>query len=30
VPQDHIWIEDRLPWIHVDDDLPRHARSRNK
>jgi len=30
VPQDHIWIEDRLPWIQLGDDLPRHARSRSK
>ncbi|PYJ72511.1 MAG: GFA family protein [Verrucomicrobia bacterium] len=29
-PQDHTWIEDRLPWIQLADDLPRYARTRTK
>lgn len=27
-PADHIWIEDRLPWIALADGLPTHARER--
>lgn len=27
-PTDHIWTEDRLPWIHLADDLPQHLRER--
>jgi hypothetical protein len=27
-PADHIWVEDRLPWIHLADGLPTHGRSR--
>ncbi len=27
-PTDHIWIEDRLPWINLADGLPTHARYR--
>jgi hypothetical protein len=29
-PADHIWIEDRLPWIKVADNLPQHGRFRTK
>ncbi len=28
LPADHIWIEDRLPWIALADGLPAHARDR--
>ena len=28
-PQDHTWVEDRLPWIHLADGLPEHARERS-
>jgi hypothetical protein len=28
LPGDHTWVEDRLPWIHLADSLPRHAQSR--
>lgn len=27
-PQDHTWSERMLPWIHLDDGLPRHPRRR--
>jgi hypothetical protein len=27
-PQDHIWMEDALPWDRPGDGLPQHARSR--
>lgn len=27
-PAAHIWMEDRLPWIRLDDGLPTHARER--
>jgi len=30
LPQDHVWIEDRLPWVKLADNLPQHARARNK
>ncbi len=25
-PRHHAWEEQRLPWLHIDDGLPRHAR----
>jgi hypothetical protein len=25
-PDDHIWYDDRLPWLVIDDDLPRWPR----
>jgi hypothetical protein len=28
VPSDHTWIEDRLPWIRMADDLPRFGQRR--
>jgi hypothetical protein len=28
-PADHTWVEDRLPWILLADDLPVHARERS-
>ncbi len=28
MPSDHIWIEDRLPWIQLNDGLTTHARYR--
>ena len=28
-PADHIWVEDRLPWIALADGLPTHARRRS-
>jgi hypothetical protein len=28
-PADHIWIEDRLPWIALADGLATHARGRS-
>jgi hypothetical protein len=27
-PADHIWVQDRLPWIKLSDGLPAHARYR--
>lgn len=29
-PADHIWTEDRMPWIKLADNLPQHARGRTK
>ena len=23
-PQSHIWVEDKQPWLHIDDDLPQY------
>jgi hypothetical protein len=28
VPQDHIWCDRMLPWLQMDDDLPRYSRLR--
>jgi hypothetical protein len=28
-PADHTWTEDQLPWIHLTDGLPAHARARS-
>jgi hypothetical protein len=28
VPADHTWVEDRLPWIRLADDLPAYAQKR--
>ena len=25
-PEDHVWAEQQLPWLRIDDDLPRFAR----
>ncbi len=30
LPQDHVWIEDRLPWVKLADNLPQHARTRSE
>jgi hypothetical protein len=30
VPQNHVWCERMLPWILLDDGLPRHAFRRSK
>jgi hypothetical protein len=27
-PADHTWVDDRLPWIHLTDELPKHRQSR--
>lgn len=27
-PEDHVWSDRMLPWIHIDDGLPRHALKR--
>ena len=27
-PGDHTWVEDRLPWIRLDDGLPTYGRQR--
>jgi hypothetical protein len=27
-PADHIWTSERIPWLELGDDLPRHERSR--
>ena len=27
-PSNHIWVEDRLPWIRLADDLPNHKQKR--
>jgi hypothetical protein len=24
-PEYHIWVESRVPWLHIDDDLPRYT-----
>jgi len=26
VPQAHIWLEDKLPWVEVNDELPKYRR----
>ena len=26
-PQDHVWVESRIPWFEIHDDLPRFERS---
>jgi hypothetical protein len=26
-PQDHVWVQSRIPWFEVADDLPRFERS---
>ena len=26
-PQAHIWVEDKLPWVNIDDGLPQYART---
>ena len=26
-PAAHIWVEDKLPWVSIDDGLPRYART---
>ena len=26
-PDDHVWTEDQLPWLLIEDDLPRFARN---
>ncbi len=26
-PESHGWVSRKLPWLHIDDDLPRHAMS---
>jgi hypothetical protein len=30
LPQDHVWIEHRLPWVKLADNLPQYARARDK
>ena len=27
-PGDHTWVEDQLPWIQLDDDLPAYTQKR--
>jgi hypothetical protein len=27
-PNEHLWTESAVPWLHIHDDLPRHRRSR--
>lgn len=27
-PKDHIWTRSQIPWLRIDDGLPRHARER--
>ncbi|MEY2430253.1 MAG: hypothetical protein QOJ40_3138 [Verrucomicrobiota bacterium] len=27
-PADHIWVDDRLPWIRLADDLPAYGQKR--
>jgi hypothetical protein len=27
-PTDHTWVDDRLPWIRLGDDLPTYGQSR--
>ena len=26
-PDDHVWTRSQLPWLHIDDDLPRYPRN---
>ena len=26
-PDDHVWTESQLPWLRIDDDLPRFPRT---
>ncbi len=26
-PDDHVWTEDQLPWLRIEDDLPRFSRN---
>lgn len=26
-PKAHIWVEDKLPWVNIDDGLPQYART---
>jgi hypothetical protein len=28
-PQEHIWTDSAVPWLHVEDNLPRYKRSRS-
>lgn len=28
VPDEHVWASRQLPWLRIDDDLPRHERER--
>lgn len=28
LPQEHLWVESAVPWLHIDDALPRYRRSR--
>jgi hypothetical protein len=28
-PTMHVWVEDKLPWVHIDDDLPQHPAGAN-
>ena len=29
-PADHIWVEDRLPWLALGDGLPTHPQNRSE
>lgn len=29
-PQEHLWTESAVRWLHIDDELPRHHRSRSE
>jgi hypothetical protein len=29
VPAMHVWVADKLPWVHIDDGLPQHAAGAN-
>lgn len=26
-PRSHIWVEDKLPWVNIDDELPQYAKT---
>ena len=28
-PQDHVWVEDRLPWVHLSDGLSQYRQKRS-
>jgi len=28
-PAMHVWVADKLPWVHIDDGLPQHAAGAN-
>jgi hypothetical protein len=29
-PRDHLWVQDKLPWVRINDGLPQHATVRGR